>query len=222
MDGENLVDKTRKIHEMGYGLESVDFEARRDFKVRVAGIEASARRGETRKVPYWVGRVLEVNGLGTVTLPDMVIVLKQALSKERIGGQHEFQALEPLFYVKLKTTLKRLEGRDYDRVYDMLFELFRMRNTKIVTKASSMKLSAEMKKRLTVEEQAFYNEIHNTCAEFQKRLTAIDDGPEDMQKEIKNVDVVYEYGSSSTDGNTGASTGHNYDKTGKKEAGSKS
>ena len=211
-----MVEKTRQIHDIGHGLEDVDFEADRDFKVRVAGIEASARRGETSKVPYWVGRVLEVNGLGTIILPNMVTTLKQALSKERIGGQREFQALEPLFYVKLKATMKRLEGRDYDKVYDMLFELFRMRNTKIVTKASSMKMSAEMKKRLTVEEQAFYNVIHNTCAEFQKQLTKTDYTSEDESEDIKNMDIVYESGSSFADDNS-RSSDDSINNTGKKE-----
>ena len=166
-----MVETTGQIHAMGHGLEDVSFEAQRDFKVRVAGIELSARRGETTKMPYWVGRALEDNGFGHVSLPDMITALKQALAKERIGGPREFQTLEPLFYVKLKATMRRLEGRDYDRVYGMLLELFRMRNAKIVTKASSMKMGMDMKRRLTVEEQAFYNEINQTCNGFESQIT---------------------------------------------------
>lgn len=167
------IERIGRVHAIGYGLEELGFEASRDFKVNIAGVDVSVRRGETSKMPYWMGLTLEENGLGIVKLPDMVTALKQALSKERISGNRAFQTLEPLFYVKLKETMKRLEGRDYDKVYDMLLELFRMRNAKIVTKASSMKLNAEMNSKLTVEERAFYNAVHLTCSEFETQITTI-------------------------------------------------
>lgn len=186
MVGQMSVDKVGQIHAVEYGLEEVEFEAGSDFKVRVGGIDVAARRGETTRVPYWAGLVLEKNNMGSMRLPDMITELKQALSKERIAGSRAFQTLEPLFYVKLKAAMRHLEGRDYDRVYDMLLELFRMRNTKIVSKASSMKLSADMKSKLTVEEQAFYNVVHRTCAEFEAQITTISsDG-------MGDVEVVHE------------------------------
>lgn len=186
MVGQMSVDKVGQIHAVEYGLEEVEFEAGSDFKVRVGGIDVAARRGETTRVPYWAGLVLEKNNMGSMRLPDMITELKQALSKERIAGSRAFQTLEPLFYVKLKAAMRHLEGRDYDRVYDMLLELFRMRNTKIVSKASSMKLSADMKSKLTVEEQAFYNVVHRTCAEFEAQITTVSsDG-------MGDVEVVHE------------------------------
>lgn len=186
MVGQMSVDKVGQIHAVEYGLEEVEFEAGSDFKVRVGGIDVAARRGETTRVPYWAGLVLEKNRMGSMRLPDMITELKQALSKERIAGSKAFQALEPLFYVKLKAAMRHLEGRDYDRVYDMLLELFRMRNAKIVSKASSMKLSADMKSKLTVEEQAFYSVVHRTCAEFEAQITtASSDG-------MGDVEVVHE------------------------------
>lgn len=186
---EMSIESTGQVHSVGYGIEDVEFEASRDFKAQVGGLSLAARRGDTTKVPYWAGRVLEENKLGVMKLPDMVTALKQALSKERIGGPKEFQALEPLFYVKLKESMRRMEGRDYDRVYDMLLELFRMRNAKIVTKASSMKLSTEMNKRLTVEERAFYNEIHGTCSKFETGLTTISSTPEGSQDTVELLDA---------------------------------
>lgn len=202
MVGQMSVDKVGQIHAVEYGLEEVEFEAGSDFKVRVGGIDVAARRGETTRVPYWAGLVLEKNNMGSMRLPDMITELKQALSKERIAGSRAFQTLEPLFYVKLKAAMRHLEGRDYDRVYDMLLELFRMRNTKIVSKASSMKLSADMKSKLTVEEQAFYNVVHRTCAEFEAQITTISsDG-------MGDVEVVHEEpqtGQSSGSGSSGSS-----------------
>ena len=165
-----------------YGREEVEFEAGSDFKVAVGGVHIAARRGETTSVPYWAGLVLEKNGLGSMRLPDMITALKQMLATERIAGPRGFQALEPLFYIKLKAVTRHLEGRDYDREYDRLLELFRMRSAKIVSMASSMKLGADMKSKLTVEEQAFYNVVHRTCAEFEAQITTISsDGMGDME-----------------------------------------
>ena len=193
------VEKIGQIHSIGHGLEDVEFESSKDFKVKVAGIDVSARRGETNKLPYWVGHVLEANDLGRMKLPDMITALKQALSKERIGGHKEFQALEPLFYVKLKKSMGRLEERDYDRVYDMLLELFRMRNAKIVTKASSMKLNADLNSKLTVEEQAFYNTIHHTCSEFKEQITSIG-GQDDPVAGKEAPDIIYDVAGTSQAG----------------------
>ncbi len=184
------VEKTVKIHEIGHGLENVEFEATRDYKVRVSGIHASARRGETSKIPYWIAKILEERGYGHMTLPDMITALKQALSKERIGGTKEFQALEPLFYVKLGASLRSLQGRDFEKAHDMLLELFRMRSTKLVTKASSMSLSADINSKLTVEERKFYNTIYNTCSDFESQITNVVSDDDNDNGKVSKSNVV--------------------------------
>lgn len=183
------VRKTAHIHTIGHSLEDVEFEATRDYKVKVAGLHTSARRGETSKIPYWMAQVLEKRDYGRITLPDMITALKQALSKERIGGTKEFQTLEPLFYVKLKASMKNLEGRDFDKVHDMLLELFRMRNTKLVTKASSMKLSADINSKLTVEERVFYSTIHGTCSDFESEITDVKSDNEISKTSVEDVQL---------------------------------
>lgn len=176
----NNVEKTAQIHTIGNSLEDVEFEAACDYAVKVAGVQTSARRGETSKIPYWIAQILEAQGYGHMTLPDMITALKQALSKERISGTREFQTLEPLFYVKLKASMKTLEGRDFEKVHNMLLELFRMRNTKLVTKASSMSLSADLNSKLTVEERVFYSTINSICSDFESQITKVgsDDTPD--------------------------------------------
>jgi len=164
------------VHTIGFELEEAEFEARHDFKVSVAGIYVSGQRGETVKMPYWVGRILDENDIGMVKMPDMVTALKQALSKERTVGPKQFPALEPLFYIKLREYMKRLDERDYNRVYDMLLELFRRRSNKLVARASSMKMSAEINDKLTVEERAFYNLVYRTCSGFETHITAREAG----------------------------------------------
>ena len=178
------VEKIAQIHTIGNSLEDVAFEATCDYNVKVAGVQTSARRGETSKIPYWIAQILEAQDYGHMTLPDMVTALKQALSKERISGTREFQTLEPLFYVKLKASLKTLEGRDFEKVHDMLLELFRMRNTKLVTKASSMSLSADLNSKLTVEERMFYDKINGICSDFESQITKA------SSDDIPNVDVI--------------------------------
>lgn len=165
------VKRIEEVHALGYGLEELEFEAARDLRVSVGGLGIACRGGETIKVPYWIGRVMEEDGLGSLRMPDMVTALKQALSKERMAGTKDFPALEPLFYVKLKAFMRNLGERDRNKVHDMLLELFRSRSAKIVVKASSMKLNAEINAKLTVEEQGFYNLVNAACADFERQIT---------------------------------------------------
>lgn len=166
------VGQTVQVRAIGCGLEESEFEVVRDFEVGVAGIHIAGRAGETVKVPYWVGQVMQAEGLGSLRMPDMITMLKQALSKERTSGPKEFPALDPLFYIRLKEIMGQLGERDYNKVHDMLVELFRRRSAKLVSKASSMKLNAEIKSKLAVEELAFYNMINATCTDFEKKITS--------------------------------------------------
>lgn len=160
-----------KVHTIGCNLEEIDFEAGNDFEINVADIRVVGRTGEASKVPRWVGQVLQAEGLGKMRMSDMITSLKQALSKERTSGPKEFPALEPLFYIRLKEVMVQLGERDYNKVHDMLVELFRRRSAKLVSKASSMKLNAEINVKLAVEERAFYNLINETCTDFEEKIT---------------------------------------------------
>ena len=74
------------------------------------------------------------------------------------------------FYIKLRAYMRRLSESDNDKVGSMLNTLVRKRRGKIVRLADSSKLSAEISKKLTVEERAFYDIIFENSEVFKERI----------------------------------------------------
>ena len=50
----------------------------------------------------------------------MIVELKQAVVKENVQGEFEIATLDPHFYIKLKSQMKKLEQSDFDKVESML------------------------------------------------------------------------------------------------------
>lgn len=159
-----------KVHSIGYRLKDAKTTLKRDVKVDVAGIKAGGMDGEVLNVPRWVGKILEENRLATLESPDMVTELKQALAKEKMVGEYQISTLDTQFYIKLREAMEGLEGDKFDRVESMLLELFRMRRGKIVKLADSAKMSPELYGKMTVEEGAFYQTIHDNSKGFERQI----------------------------------------------------
>ena len=66
--------------------------------------------------------------------------------------------------------MKNLSKDDFDKVESMLNQLIRMRQGKIIRLADSSKLTADLGSKLSVEEEVFYNQIHNASVEFKKQI----------------------------------------------------
>ncbi len=164
------IDKVEKVHSIGYRLKDAKITANQDFKYNVAGMKIEGVQGNTTSMPQWVGKILSDNKLGTLTSPDMITQLKQALSKEKMVGEYQISTLDPHFYIKLKESMKELNRHDYDRVESMMLELFRMRRGKLVKTADTIKLNSELYNKLTVEENVFYKTIHENSTEFEKQI----------------------------------------------------
>ena len=113
---------------------------------------------------------MEKEKLGQIQDTDMVVELKQAIVKENVQGAFEISTLEPHFYIKLKAYMKRLNESDFDKVQSMLNTLVRKRHGKIIHLADSSKLTADLAKKMTVEEREFYNNLHNISEEFTKQI----------------------------------------------------
>jgi DNA replication factor GINS len=52
----------------------------------------------------------------------------------------------------------------------MLNQLIRIRQGKIVRLADSSQLTSDLGSKLSVEEEVFYNQIHNASIEFKKQV----------------------------------------------------
>jgi DNA replication factor GINS len=66
--------------------------------------------------------------------------------------------------------MKKLESTDFDKVESMLNQLVRIRQGKIVRLADSSKLTSDLLSKLSVEEEVYYNQIHNASLAFKKQI----------------------------------------------------
>ena len=85
-------------------------------------------------------------------------------------GEYQLSTLDPHFYIKLKESMKQLNGDNFDKVESIMLELFRMRRGKLVKIADSIKLNSELYNKLSVEENIFYKTIHDNSVEFEKQI----------------------------------------------------
>ena len=164
------IDKIEKVHSIGYRLKDAKVTVNQDFKYNVAGMKIEGTQGDTNNMPQWVGKIIADSNIGTLTSPDMITQLKQALSKEKMVGEYQISTLDLHFYIKLKESMKELNRDDFDKVESMMLELFRMRRGKLVKIADSIKLNSELYNKLTVEENVFYKTIHDNSVEFEKQI----------------------------------------------------
>lgn len=164
------IEKVEKVHSIGYRLKDAKVTLKQDIKFNVAGVKTEGTQGEVNNVPQYVGKILAENDLGILDSPDMVTELKQALSKEKMVGEYQISTLDPHFYIKLKESIRELNGNDFDKVESMMLELFRMRRGKLVKLADSIKLNSDLYNKLTVEEVIFYKTIYENSEEFEKQI----------------------------------------------------
>ena len=114
-------------------------------------------------IPRWVADILESEKHIILHEQDMIKELKQAKVKEDIADEDTLATLDKHFYIKLHAYMKKLETVDFDKAESMLNQLVRIRQGKIVRLADSSKLTSDLSSKLSVEEEVYYNQIHNAC-----------------------------------------------------------
>ena len=164
------------IHSIGIGLNDVKVEFKKGLKLDILDISIDGKQGEILNIPRWIAEVLESEKHVEIQDVDMVIELKQAVEKEKMLGQFDLATLkvqqqaDPYFYIKMKSYMKGLPEKDYDMVESMLNTLLRTRQTKIIRIADASKLTAEISKKLSIEEREFYNNLHDNSSKFSKTI----------------------------------------------------
>ncbi len=159
-----------KVHHTGFDLEDVKVTFLHDIKINVAGIGIEGKQGEILNIPRWIASVLESDKHVSIEDTDMVVELKQATVKENVQGEFELATLDPYFYVKLISFMKKLPKDECDKVESMLNSLVRKRQGKIIHLADSSQLTVDLRQKLTLEERAFYEKIYNTSSDFKKQI----------------------------------------------------
>ena len=166
MDISELV----SIHSLGHDLKDAKVEFNNDLKLNVSNISIEGKKGEILNIPRWVANILESEKHVEIKDSETLVELKQAVMKEELHGDFDLITLEPRFYIKIKSYMKRLSEKDYVKVESLLNKLLRTRKTKIIRLADSSKLTAEISQKLSVEEHEFYNQVHETSIKFSKKI----------------------------------------------------
>lgn len=159
-----------QMHSIGYRLQDVKVNFAYDLKIDAPEVSIDAKHGEILSIPRWVADVLSSEKLAEVQDTDMVVALKQAIVKENVQGDFDLSTLEPEFYIKMNSFMQRLPPQDSDKLESMLNSLVRKRQGKIIRLADSSKMANELAKKLTVEERALFDYIHDNSAEFKKQV----------------------------------------------------
>ena len=164
------------MHSIGHGLKDVKVEFKKDLKLDFSDISIDGKQGEILNIPRWIADILESEKQIEIQDVDMLVELKQAVEKEIMLGQFDLSTLQvqqqadPHFYIKMKSYMKRLSEKDYDKVEGMLNKLLRTRQTKIIRLADASKLTANISQKLSVEEREFYNNLHDNSTKFSKTI----------------------------------------------------
>ena len=145
----------QQIYAAGFNLEDVKITLDHDLKMDVAGIKIDAREGEIISIPRWAALILENEKHCTIQETNMIVELKQALGKENALNEYELSTLEDEFYIKLNAYIERLDKDEQKEAKDLLNTLFRTRHGKLIRLADSSPLTADLSKRMTVEEKLY-------------------------------------------------------------------
>ena len=159
-----------QVHTIGYRLHDVKVTFNHDIKVNTSEISIDAKHGEILSIPRWVADVLELEKLVDIQDTDMVVALKQALVKENVQGDFDLSTLDADFYIKVRSYMQKLPPQDRDKVESMLNTLIRKRQGKIIRLADSSKMTSDLTKKLSIEEQALFDSIHSQSANFKKQF----------------------------------------------------
>ena len=158
------------MHSIGNSLKDVKVEFKKDTVLDVSDISIKGKQGEILNIPRWVANILESEKHVIVHEQDMVKELKQAKVKEDVQDEDSLATLDKHFYIKLDAYMKKLESTDFDKVESMLNQLVRIRQGKIVRLADSSKLTSDLLSKLSVEEEVYYNQIHDASLAFKKQI----------------------------------------------------
>jgi DNA replication factor GINS len=159
------INELLQVYSIGYATQDVKALINHDFKINVSNITIEGKQGEILNIPRWVAQTLESEDHAEIQESDMGIELTQSLSKENFQGE-ELSHLEPDFYIKMTGYMARQSEKEYDKLQSLLKTLIRKRLGKLVPRANSMALTAEIAKKLSIEERALYNVIHKNSNDF--------------------------------------------------------
>ncbi len=163
------INELLQVYTIGYDVEDVKTVINHDFKINVSNVVMTGKQGEVINMPRWIAQTLESETHAEIQEQDMGIELTQSISKENFQGE-ELSHLEPDFYIKVKGYMARQSEKERDKLESLLNTLIRKRLGKLIPRANSMELTADLAKKLSIEERSLYNVIHKHSTEFLEQI----------------------------------------------------
>jgi DNA replication factor GINS len=158
-----------QVYSIGYATQDVKAVINHDFKINLSDIKLEGKQGDVLNIPRWIAQTLESENHAEIQEPDMGIELTQSISKENFQGE-ELSHVDPDFYIKVTGYMERQSEKERDKLQSLLKTLIRKRLGKIVPRANSLALTADLAKKLSIEERSLYNTIHKNSTEFIKQI----------------------------------------------------
>lgn len=157
------------MYSIGYAVQDVKTLINHDFKINVSNVVIEGKQGEVINMSRWIAQILESDGHAEIQEQDMGVELTQSISKENFQGE-ELSHLDQDFYIKVTGYMTRQSEKERDRLESLLKTLIRKRLGKLVPRANSMELTADLAKKLSIEERTLYNIIHKNSADFIEQI----------------------------------------------------
>lgn len=163
------INELLQVYSIGYATQDVKAIINHDFKINVSNIVIEGKQGDVLNIPRWIAQTLESEKHAEIQESDMGIELTQSISKENFQGE-ELSHVDLDFYIKVAGYMARQSEKEQDKLQSLLKTLIRKRLGKIIPRANSMELTADLAKKLSIEERALYNIIHKNSADFVNQI----------------------------------------------------
>lgn len=156
-----------QVYEIGNAIHETKFVFKHDVKINVADAVLDAKSTDLLTIPRWIADILESDEHGEIQEDDLVKQLDQTIVKENLP---KLSTLEPDFYIKLRSYMKKLHPKEFDKAHSLLNELVRKRRGKIIRHADTFELTGDLTKALSVEERFYYELIYNYGKKIEKEI----------------------------------------------------
>ncbi|MDG6996173.1 MAG: DNA replication complex GINS family protein [Nitrososphaerota archaeon] len=126
-------------------------------------------QGDYAELPRWIAEVLINLGLCESQEESFSSEVFKAVNREKIAGQDQLATLRPDFYLKIRrhlayandaSNLRPSAIPELDKTKTMIYDLIALRLRKILSAASSISPSIDIKEKLTPEEYQIFDTVY--------------------------------------------------------------
>ena len=158
--------------EFAYMLSGTRLKAKQKIpKTEVGSVHVDQmEQGDSAELPRWIAEVLINLDLCESQEESFSSEVFKAVNREKIAGQDQLAALRPDFYLKIRrhlayandpSNLRPSAISEIDKTKTMIYDLIAMRLRKVLSIASSLSPSIDIKEKLTPEEFQIFDTVYD-------------------------------------------------------------